>query len=178
LPFRDTVNTPNSFGNWVDIVTPRASCCFPAMCPDCRRPAPETSVRISSDEAKLKGFYVVVSTWEHLTLSVPFCNTCARRLCRGSRYGKWLWWAAFASLIGLALWFDLRTPTLLILTLLIWVPAAWLQAYRGWVVRICNYDKETVTLSFKHAEYARQFLQCNQGATILPTSRFRRMMGW
>ena len=77
--------------NWTKVVVPRGNYILPDLCPNCLRPHRAISVLLKSDRGKLKGFYLVVSTWRYLSIQVAFCEECAaarqpRRAIRIDRF--------------------------------------------------------------------------------------------
>lgn len=150
---------------------PRVPLSFPGICPGCLRPKPETQVRIRSEKAKLKGFYLVATKWQHLWVTVPFCNDCADRRARWEKrdlllllvaviaafavaglleswltVGVWFFWAAF---LGAAATFTALCNRMV-------------NDQRA--VRIRHFNDTTITFSFCHSEYAREFARLNGSA--------------
>jgi|ERR1700687_6056426 len=77
--------------DWTKVVVPRGEYILPDLCPNCLKPHPAISVLLKSDRGKLKGFYLVVTTWQYLSIQVAFCEECAaarqpRRAIRVDRF--------------------------------------------------------------------------------------------
>jgi hypothetical protein len=149
-------------GNWTKVTVPRHSYRFPRRCPDCLGSGPLTALKLTSDEGKLKGFYLIAKLYEHLVVTIPFCSKCAARQLRWSKIGRLMMLLAIFGGAGIAIWLDLGRWQTGLLVVVLAVPALWLMDYRDWTVRVTGYDQETVTFSFKRIEYAQEFIQQNQ----------------
>jgi len=149
---------------WTKIVVPRDSIRLPKLCANCMRPSPETSFILKSDRGRLKGFYLVAYRTEYLRLEVPFCAECAARQMRWDKLGRWLGWLSLIGCAALAAWLNFESWKVWLLTPFL-LPAFWLMHYRDWVVRIADYDKNTITLKLKRPEYAREVARLNNVAS-------------
>jgi hypothetical protein len=116
---------------------------------------------ISSDTQKMKGYYVVAIKYERLNVGIPFCHECAAKLLRNARYGKWLFIAGLVAAVAVGIWLDLGRWQTGALGVVFIAPALWLMYYGGQQVRVSNYSDETITFSFKHPEYAQEFIALN-----------------
>lgn len=151
---------------WTDVVVLRDSFHFPALCVDCLRSQPETCIQLPSAESKLKEHYVVAAKYEHLVVTVPFCQECAQRQLRRSKFGQGLLVVGMLSGLVMMIQFDWGRLEVLLYTVAVGVPGLWLMHVRGWTVHIERYDEKTVTLSFKRPEYLQEFIRANQGAVV------------
>jgi hypothetical protein len=148
-------------GSWIKVTVPRESYSFPQRCPDCLNPDLLTSIYVSSDERKLKAFYLVASKHEYLRVPVPFCQRCAARRIRWSKIGGGLTIFGFLGGFAVSQWYGLGSWPLAFFTVACMLPGICLQEYRHRVVRVKAYDEETVTFSFKRPEYAQEFMAAN-----------------
>lgn len=126
---------------WSAVKVPRKSYVFPALCPDCLRTGPLTSVLIPAN----------------LRVEVPFCQPCAARQLKRRKLGLPLTILAVLVAFAVMLWFDLSKWEGCFLAAVLAVPTVWLTDYRGRVVRMKSYDTDNVTFEFKRSEYAQQF---------------------
>lgn len=146
---------------WTRVKVPRHGYRFPNCCPACLGSGPFTPLRISSDEEKLKGLYLVVRRYEYLRVSVPFCSACAGKVLGRSRIGTALVIIGLIASVAISIWLDFTKLQGFLLVVALCGPAMWLQSYYGRSLRISGYDNDSVTFSLRKVEYARRFLQAN-----------------
>ncbi len=156
---------------WTDVTVGRSDYIFPNRCPQCLRYGPDKILGISSDTEKLKGYYVVALKYQRLRVNVPFCTECAAKRVRYSRYGQWLIFTGLAVGVTVAIWLDLGRGQTFVAGVLFAAPGVWLMHFYGQDVKVADYSDQTVTFSFKHLEYAQEFMQLNPSATIAKTAK-------
>ena len=164
---------------WIRVVIPSSEeFRFPNLCPGCLRPAPDSHLRIQSDRSRLKGFYLVAAKWEYLQTNVPFCGECAGRRTRWQRYDIALLLVATLGSLAFA---GLITAWLRLAAWGFWViflGAAVISTKLcnrlltdNRAVRIERQNDNTVTFSFSHGEYVREFERLNGQASPRETAR-------
>jgi hypothetical protein len=145
--------------SWTKAVVPRDSCKWPNMCPSCLKPPDHMYPIPSHVEKPLSRF-----EYEYLIISVPFCETCASRQWRWLKLSYWLLGAALVVAVALSLWLDLNRWQAGFLGVILGIPGIWLQLFKDWVVRIVDYDNNTLTLEIKRPEYAREVANLNNNS--------------
>jgi len=146
---------------WTKVTVDRSSYGFPNRCPDCLKYGPKEVLTIASDTEKLKGYYIVAIKYQQLRVGIPFCTECAAKRERNGRYGRLLFTVAFVVGVAIALRFDLGRWQTFALGIFFVAPAMWMMYYRNRQVRVSDYSDDTVTFSFKHPEYAEEFIELN-----------------
>jgi hypothetical protein len=101
---------------------------------------------------------------EYLIIKVPFCKECAERLFRWFKLSHWLLGAALIVSLVLSIWLGLKTWQGFLLTVILAIPGAWLMRDKDWVVRVVDYNNNTMTLEIKRPEFAREVAQLNKVA--------------
>jgi hypothetical protein len=154
---------------WTPIVVPYCEAFrFPKMCPGCLKPEPETHLRVNSEKNLLTGFYLVVTKWEGLCVTVPFCATCAARRRRWETCDLALLLIAVLAAFVSAFWFAISLNAEPWAFWVVFLGAAvFFTALFNWLltdhreVRIKRYDGDAVTFAFSHPEYGREFARLN-----------------
>ncbi len=163
---------------WTRVVVPWSEgFCFPNLCPGCLRQGPDVRLRVQSEKGRLKGFYLVATKWEHLSVAVPFCGECADRRKRWAKRDMALlliaaiaalafaaWLGAWLNAEAWEFWGIFLGAAAIFTTLCNWL----VSDYRA--VRVKRHDDNTVTFDFSHFEYAREFARLNGQAAPVPGS--------
>lgn len=160
--FAAALENVETVGKWNTVRVSRKSYKFPQTCPDCLGGGPFTVLSLSSDEEKLKGFYLIVRHYEYLKVNVPFCMKCGARQLKRSRVGLLLFILGLIISIVTGDWLDLSRLQGFLLTVTLCGAPLWLRGYWGRTVRVAKYDDDSVTFSFRRREYAEEFKKINR----------------
>ena len=153
--------------SWTNIAVERGSYRFPNLCPDCLSPSPTSTLLISSDREKPRGYYVVAAKYEYLRVSVPFCFSCAHRFSNRSKLGQRLVLAAILAGVIAAVVLRLGSGATFLLAVCLGAPGIWMMGYRGWVLRVADYDERRIIFSIKHPTYAELFRAVNGTSEVV-----------
>jgi hypothetical protein len=162
LDFAASAENVRPAERWTRVKVPRNNYRFPTCCPGCLSSGPFTTLCLSSDKEKLKGFYLIVRHYEYLKVNVQFCLKCAARQSRVSRIGLLVIFLGIIASIAIDTWLDLSRLEGSLTFVVLCGPAFWFREYHGRTVRIAEYDEEYLTFSFKLRDFAQEFIKVNQ----------------
>ncbi len=152
---------PAKEGGWVKVLVRNHALRFPSACPSCLKPNPDTQIVVSSEQQRFAGYRVLYTKYKYLTVRVPYCSACARRLS--------MWKAVTTAAIFLGILVDVTIMVSFKLDRWVgWVliiplcgPGIWASTSLGRYVRLVGYDERWLEFCFRSPEYANQFHQLN-----------------
>ena len=132
---------------------------FPTHCARCNGGGVLTSRKIGFDKQKVKD---PPKSAEYILPEIPFCQRCATRQSRIVGLGGVMIGLGLFGGIAIGAWLNLGRWISTGIAVILLAPGVLLTDYRDKTVQISAFTSDTITFSFKRADYANQFMKINK----------------
>jgi hypothetical protein len=143
---------------WYTVLVQRCDIRFPDVCPNCLRKPADVNVSVTS-QATMK-YRVIYTKHESVTLKVPYCLECAKKLKYRRRLVAWPSYLVIAAWIGVCVWFNLGKLAVFIGGVLLSIPLVSVLREAS-AVTLGGFDKDWLEFRFRLADYAERFASVN-----------------
>lgn len=151
-------STVQLFHGWYTVFSRRVNIRFPEVCPNCLLKPADTDIPVRS-QATTK-YRVVYTKHETVTLKVPYCRDCAKKLKNRTRLVAWPSYLVIAAWIGVCIGFNLGKLVMFLGGVVLSLPLV--SVFReASAVTLGGYDKEWLEFRFRSSDYAEQFASVN-----------------
>jgi hypothetical protein len=143
---------------WYTVFTQRANIHFPDSCPNCLRKPADTEISATSQE-RVK-HRLIYAKRESVTLKIPYCRECARKLKYRRRLVAWPSYVVIVAWIAFCIWFGLGKLALFVGGVLLSLPLiSFLRESAA--VRLGDFETEWLEFRFRSSDYAEKFASAN-----------------
>jgi hypothetical protein len=143
---------------WYTVFVQRANIRFLDVCPNCLRKSADADISVTS-QATMK-YRVIYTKRESVTLKVPYCRDCAKKLKYRTRLVAWPSYLAIAGWIGFCIWFNLGKLAVFVGSVLLSLPLVSVLREAS-AVTLGNFDKDWLEFRFRSPDYAEKFASAN-----------------
>jgi hypothetical protein len=147
----------------IEVTVPKNAHQYPTRCAHCYGGGILTSRKIGFDTSKVKD---PPKDEEFILPEIPFCKRCATWQVRIIGFGAVLIGLGILGAFAIDIKLNLGSGRIsewivTIVAVILCIPGYLVTQYRDKTFQISAYTNETLTFSFKHADYAAQFMKVN-----------------